>query len=564
MNSEDISASTSSAPGTCPSNTSKSKDIGYFNFAPFVLTELGVLHARYGHLSDALTSFDSAIQHLQTSLSSLSPDSPRTHRTSCLLFETKKHMATSLMESGATIEAAQLFGELACYYREGIYANPVLLSDCNYHLARLLNSMGRFDLAEPVIRECVEIRRTLFGQRENPIKKDETMNNSNSSASSPSSSSSNTSPPSVEIEEKRSLETVQALRIPTTCANAASLPCLGLSGFQVYVPKDKLVAEEAAKVARQIASGILSKPPSNQSNGAPGSKDDGEDDQLMINDDEDMDEYINDNDDTLMDTSYIHDDNDDNDTRSETGSTAMRDRSRSRSRVRKGINPNVDDEVIGVGNKRSNDEIVQGQSATQVQAHRQDVPLRDPLLAEVPHSMSSMTILSADDGLGRYVSESATEIALALLIMAATLMQPAIAKFDEAQARVEEALHITERCQQVHDNNTSNRNDNKADASPSSKGTISRENGVENIGTSEVQGRNTPTTSHSDKPSVKCQEARRAALDRNNILSMLNSVASARQLMPKLEAMKQSLADALNRRRRRQAEKNGARNDNEK
>lgn len=136
----------------------------YADFLPFCLNEAGILLTRHGRVCDAVGYFDRAMQHLCHAIKFGDARGNFRERNSCLLMETKKHMACALKSAGEYKFACKLFLQLMDVYRCcAFYGSNLLLSDCAYHVAEMLNSEGLFTEAEPVIRECVAIRREIFG-----------------------------------------------------------------------------------------------------------------------------------------------------------------------------------------------------------------------------------------------------------------------------------------------------------------------------------------------------------------------------------------------------------------
>ncbi len=229
------------------------------DFIPFVLNEIGVLNARGGNLEDAVTAFDKAIGILDASLQNLPNGSVCFYRTACLLVETKKHMATALMSGGAIDEACRLFEELSETFRDGPYANEVLLSDCAYHSASLLNSQGKYESAEPYIRACVEIRRKLFGARvcdsQNNHNNNEKEAVSSSSSSSPSSASTSLSSSAAHaaamsacmtVEAKQQNKRCEEYKSGASCPSSSSTTSSKGSGCD---PARRFASESAAEIA---------------------------------------------------------------------------------------------------------------------------------------------------------------------------------------------------------------------------------------------------------------------------------------------------------------------------
>lgn len=135
----------------------------YRDFIPFCLIELGVLHTRHNNLECAVKVFDKAISILHNNIDHGAKAGDPRLSSRCLLVETKKHMASALQSGGLNEQACQLFQELLSLYRNGQYESRELYSDCCYHLGEILNSQGKFEDAEEVIRECVRIRRCIYG-----------------------------------------------------------------------------------------------------------------------------------------------------------------------------------------------------------------------------------------------------------------------------------------------------------------------------------------------------------------------------------------------------------------
>ncbi len=153
----------------------------FVGFVPFCLVELGILHVRHGSVNDAIIAFDRALVTTTTELNAIPApkdafvtydrsvdcatkerNTLRYRRWLCLQIEVKKHYAMALKAAGDLHSAGVLLCELMCLYRQGTFRSGLIYSDICFHLAEILNSQGKFTTAEPVIRDCVAHRRSLF------------------------------------------------------------------------------------------------------------------------------------------------------------------------------------------------------------------------------------------------------------------------------------------------------------------------------------------------------------------------------------------------------------------